>query len=375
MKVICAPDSFKESLTAVQAANAMALGVRHAAPDVEVDTCPVGDGGDGTLDALLESVAGKRVAAVASDVFGQGINIEFGLLDSGRTAYVESAAAIGLAAITPGKRNVMDSSSFGVGEIIISTLECAPETIIVGVGGSASNDGGCGMAQALGVHFYDRNDRLIGKSISGSTLTEIHSIDARDAARRLLGTKIIVASDVKNPLTGPQGAARIFAPQKGASDTDVERLDDGLRHLAELLRRDLGIDIEALPGAGAAGGLGGGLIAFAGATGVSGIDTVLRTVNFEERVRDADLCLTGEGCLDAQSLSGKACIGVAGIASKYQVPTVALVGRAGPGAAQSLSAGINKYVAIGDGLSIEESIQQAASLLTRAASAITNKYC
>jgi glycerate kinase len=230
------------------------------------------------------------------------------------------------------------------------------------------------MAQALGVHFYDKDDRLVEKSISGGTLTEIHRIDARDAVRQLQGTKIVVACDVRNPLTGPQGAARIFAPQKGASDAEVERLDDGLQRLAELLRRDLGIDIESVPGAGAAGGLGGGLIAFANADIVSGIDTVLSAVNFEERVRDADLCLTGEGRLDAQSLSGKACIGVAGIAANYNVPTVALVGRAGPGASQSLNAGINEYVVIGAGLSVEESIQQAASLLTSAASLVTKKY-
>lgn len=374
MKVVCAPDSFKESLTAIQAANAMAAGVRQAAPGATIDLCPVGDGGDGTLDALLESVSGKRVATVASDVFGQSIDVEFGLLEGGRTIFVESAAAIGLAAIDPGKRDVLRASSFGVGEIIIKALDLAPEVIIVGVGGSATNDGGCGMAQALGVRFYDKADRLIGKSISGNMLADIHRFDASRTIPQLRSTKIVVASDVKNPLTGPRGAAHIFAPQKGASDAEVARLDHGLQHLAELLRRDLGIDIESTPGAGAAGGLGGGLIAFANAEIVSGIDTVLNAVNFAERIRDADLCLTGEGCLDAQSLSGKACIGVAAVASKHNVPIVALVGRAGPGASQSLDAGINEYVVIGDGLSIEESIQQAAALLTSAASAVTKKY-
>jgi glycerate kinase len=375
MKVICAPDSFKESLTAVQAAAAMMAGVRRAVPQAEVDRCPVGDGGEGTLESLLDSLTGKSATAAASDVFGRRIEVEFGLLDAGRVAYIESAAAIGIATINPGKRDVMRSSSFGVGEIITDALERSPETIIVGVGGSASNDGGCGMAQALGIRFYDKDDRLIVKRISGSTLTKIHRIDAHDTVRQLQGTKIVVACDVENVLTGPQGAARTFAPQKGASDTDVVRLDDGLQHLAELLRRDLGIDIESVAGAGAAGGLGGGLVAFANAQMVSGIDTVLSAVNFAERVRDADLCLTGEGCLDAQSLSGKACMGVARIASTYGVKTIALVGRTGPGASQSLQAGIDEYVVIGEGLSDEESIQQAASLLTKAASAVTKKYC
>ena len=231
------------------------------------------------------------------------------------------------------------------------------------------------MAQALGVRFYDKDNRLIDNALSGGMLAEIHRIDAREAVRRLQDTSIIVACDVKNPLTGPQGAAHIFAPQKGASDAEVERLDHGLQHLAELLRRDLGIDIESTPGAGAAGGLGGGLLAFAGADLVSGIDTVLSAVNFEDRVRDADLCLTGEGCLDAQSLSGKACIGVAGVAASYNVKTVALVGQIGPGASQSLQSGITEYVAIGEGMSVEESIQNAGSLLREATAAVVRKYC
>jgi glycerate kinase len=375
MKVICAPDSFKESLSAVQAANAMATGVEWAFPGAMIDRCPVGDGGEGTLDSLLESVEGERIPAVASDVFGREFETSFGSLTGGRVAFVESAAAIGLATIPAGERNVMRSSSFGVGQLIASALDSSPEKVIVGIGGSATNDGGCGMAQALGVQFFDSADGLIKTPISAAMLPDIRRIDATHRSSRLDGIKIVVACDVENPLTGPRGAARIYAAQKGATDTQIALLDDSLRHIADLVRHDMGIDIETTAGAGAAGGLGGGLAAFADAELVSGIDTVLEAVQFGTRVKDADLCLTGEGCLDAQSLEGKACIGVARIASAYKVTTVALVGRIGPGAQRTFQAGISDYVVIGEGLSTEQSIRQAATLLMNAAESVTRKYC
>jgi glycerate kinase len=374
MKVVCAPDSFKESLTAVQAADAMAAGVRLVAPQAEIDQCPIGDGGEGTLEALLESVTGDSIACSASGVFGQTISAEFALLNNGRIAFVEAAVAIGLAAIPAARRDLMRSSSFGVGELIMSALQQAPDEIIVGIGGSATNDGGCGMAQALGVKFYDAADHLITQPIAAAMLADIRRIDAAGCAANLQETRVIVAGDVDNPLTGPNGAARIFAAQKGASEQQVDELDDGLRHLADIIRRDLGIEIETVAGAGAAGGLGGGLIAFAGAQIVSGIETVLDAVRFESRVQDADLCLTGEGSLDAQTLSGKACIGVARAASAHNVITVALVGRVAAGASSVLEVGITEYVTIGEGLSIEQSMQRAAMLLTEAAAATTRKY-
>ncbi len=374
MKVICAPDSFKESLTAVQATDAMAAGVRQAVPNAEIDKCPVGDGGEGTLEALLESVNGERIAAGTTDVFGQELDAEFALFDDGHVAFIESALAIGLATIPADKRDVMRSSSFGVGELIMSALRGTPGKIIVGIGGSATNDGGCGMAQALGVQFYDGDDKLIEQPISAASLPIIQRIDEGGSTGQLKRTKVVVACDVDNPLTGPRGAAKVFAPQKGASDEQVVILDESMRHLAGIIRRDLGIDIESIAGAGAAGGLGGGLIAFAGAEVVSGIGTVLEAVGFESRVGDADLCLTGEGCLDAQSMAGKACIGVAQAASAHEVPVVALVGRVGTGASQALDAGITEYMAISEGLSAEQSIRQAATLLRNATASVTHKY-
>lgn len=352
----------------------MADGVIHAVPNARVDRCPVGDGGEGTLEALLTSVAGERAAAVVSDSFGQSIDAGFGLLDDGRMAYVESAEAIGLGAIPLHERDVMRASSYGVGQLIVEALQQCRDRVVVGVGGSSSNDGGCGMAQALGARFYDRADRLIEAPLSAVGIPGIARIDAIDVIKQFDGKKIVVACDVVNPLTGPDGAARIFGPQKGASNEQVEELESSMRHLADLLKRDLGVEIESTPGAGAAGGLAGGLLAFADAELVSGIETVLQAVHFSERVRDADLCLTGEGRLDAQSLSGKACLGVAALAARHNVPTVALVGRTGPGASNTLDAGIAEYVVIGEGLSESESIQQAEALLHDAAAATARKY-
>lgn len=374
MKVVCAPDTFKESLSAVEAADAMAVGVLRAVSDAQIDRCPIGDGGEGTLESLLQSVEGRYVGATVSNASGRSIDTHFGLLDDRQTAYIESAAAIGLAAIPPDERDVMCASSFGVGQLVRCAFGHSPEQIIVGVGGSATNDCGCGMAQALGVRFFDAADNVIEAPISAGMLMNICRIDATNRARKPNDTRIVVACDVDIPLTGPRGAAYIFSPQKGATESQVTVLDDGLRHVAGLIRRDLGIDVETIPGAGAAGGLGAGLIAFTGAEAVSGIDSVLQAVQFDERVHNADLCLTGEGSLDAQSLAGKACIGMAGVASSHGVPTVVLAGRLGRGASQTLDAGVTEYVAIGEGLSAAQSIRQAATLLADAAAEVTRNY-
>ncbi len=354
----------------------MAAGVREVLPDADIDRCPIGDGGEGTLASLLESVNGRRIGTNVADVFGRSIKVDFGVLDidDDRVAFIESASVIGLAMTSRRDRDVMRSSSSGIGEMILHAVDEKPAKIIVGLGGSATNDGGCGMAQSLGVKFYDAANRLIEKPITGSMLASIGRIDMSERADRLLDVPVTIASDVTNVLSGPLGAAAVFAAQKGANNEQIKDLDKGLIHLAELIRRDLDIDVEHLPGGGAAGGLGAGLIAFAGASVVSGIDTVLAAVQFENRVKHADLCLTGEGCLDAQSLAGKACIGVAKIAASYNVPVVALVGSAGPGAERAMDAGITEVVTIGAGLSKNESMQRTASLLSAAAARIGRKY-
>lgn len=374
MKIICAPDSFKESLSAVEAANAMAAGIRSVMPDATIDCCPVGDGGEGTLAALQAAIGGQTMNSHVHGMLGGGIDVPIGQFNNGNFAYIETAIAIGPKSSPDGKRDVMSSSTFGVGELLIDASSIAPERVMVGIGGSATNDGGCGMAQAIGVRFFDTAGTLISEPLSGAQLQKVARIDIDNRSPEIDKQNIVVLCDVTNPFAGPHGAAYIYAPQKGASPHQVKQLDDGLKHLARVVQKDLGIDLTAMPSAGAAGGLGGGLVAFADAKLTSGIDTILGAVNFDSRVQDADLCLTGEGRMDAQSMSGKACMGVAAAAARAGTPTVALVGTAGSGADQCLVAGITDYVVIGEGLPLDESIERARELLSRAAANVVTQY-
>jgi glycerate kinase len=372
MNIICAPDSFKESLTAVEAVESMVAGIRSVLPDAQVDRCPVGDGGEGTLESLLVTDDGVLTTLDITGALGDRRPGQYGLFENGLLGWVESASAIGLAAIPVEHRNVMKASSFGVGELILAAASKSPERIVIGVGGSSTNDGGCGMAQALGICFMDEAGRKIEAHICGGGLLEIAAIDL--SARKPVPAQLLVACDVNNPMTGTLGAAAVYGPQKGASADDVKRLEAGLEHLAKLIRRDVGTDVENLPGAGAAGGLGGGLVAFAGAKPVSGVQLVLEATQFEQRVRKADLCLTGEGRLDEQSLSGKTCMGVAAVADAAGVPVIALVGSIGPGADKCLDAGLREYVAIGEGLPLEQAMRDAPDLLSGAAARIAGRY-
>ena len=374
MKIVCAPDSFKGSIDAVAAAAAMASGINSAMRDVSIDECPIGDGGEGTLRALTRALGGHCLQVAVSGVHGQAVDAKIGCFDDENFAFVESAEAIGLQILAEPERDIMTASSFGVGELILKACEQDTARILVGLGGSATNDGGCGMAQALGIRFFDEAGQLIDTPLAGGALQRIHRIDASNPLSAIENNAVVALCDVTNPLTGPDGAAAVFGPQKGASAEEVHLLDRGLAHLADVVRRDLGIDISGVPGAGAAGGLGAGMLAFAGAKLVSGIETILEAVDFRSRIDGASLCLTGEGRIDGQSLSGKACIGVARAASEAGVPVVALVGSAGPDAARCLDAGLTDYIEIGAGLDVEESMRRAASLLADCAAAAAKQY-
>ncbi len=352
----------------------MAAGIRKTVPDAIVDCCPIADGGEGTLAALTTALPGDQHRVVVTGPLGEPVEAAFAIFAERWFTVVESAAAAGLQLIPEQSRDPEKTSSFGVGELIVCACAAAPRKVIVAIGGSATNDGGCGMAQALGVRFFDRNGDMIEKPVSGGMLNDLSRIDATEQLATLNNVELIVASDVRNPLTGPQGAAQIYGPQKGATAEQLVQLDAGLAHLAGLVRRDLDMDIEELPGSGAAGGLGGGLVAFAGATIASGIGTVLDAVDFERRVKDCDLCLTGEGQIDSQSVSGKACIGVARAAGRHGVPTIALVGAVGPGAEQCLAAGLHDYVLIGEGLPAEQSMRQADVLIADAAGRVAANF-
>ncbi|MDX1681961.1 MAG: glycerate kinase [Phycisphaeraceae bacterium] len=372
--MLCAPDSFKDALPARVAAEAMAEGVRAAGG--EPDICPVADGGEGTVDAVVSAAGGERIETEVAGPLGQSVTATWGLIDgpAGVTAVIEMAAASGLERLEPGQRDPEKTTTLGTGELIRAALDHGVERILVGIGGSATCDGGTGMAAALGVKFFDEAGQALGPAISGGQLRSIARIESTSLDSRLADVELVVACDVNNPLCGDQGAARIYGPQKGASPEAVERLEQGLRQLAERWRCDLGRDVAEQPGAGAAGGLGGGLVAFLDARLQPGIELVLEAVDFAGRVDSADLCLTGEGCLDRQSLAGKACLGVARAASRAGVKTVALVGAAGEGAEECLAAGLAEYYVIGEGLAPEQSIRRAGALLTEAATEAVDRW-
>lgn len=346
MKVVIAPDSFKESLPALEVARALAEGVRAACPSAEVDLCPMADGGGGTVAAMVAATGGRILSAEVAGPFGEPVRAEFGLLGQGVSAersraasgersraVIEMAAASGLHLVPPGRRNPMLTTTYGTGQLILAALDAGAGEIILGIGGSATTDGGAGCAQAVGVGFADASGRPCTRGLAGGDLKGIARIDLAGRDPRIAAVRTRVACDVTNPLTGPNGAAAVYGPQKGATPEMVRRLDEGLHHLAGLIRRQLGVDVESLPGAGAAGGLGAGLVAFLGARLERGAAIVAEAVGLLERLRGADLCLTGEGRFDSQSLSGKTAVGVAGVARQVGVPVLCLPGQAEAGLA------------------------------------------
>lgn len=320
-KIIVISDSFKGSLSSGQIARIAASCIREYEPGCEVIGLPVADGGEGTVDCFLEAVGGERVTAPAAGPWGEPIRAAYARI--GDTAVVEMAAAAGLP-MAEGRLDPSRTTTYGVGELIRHALEHGARRLILGLGGSATNDGGCGCAAALGVRFYDREGR--GFVPVGGTLGQISRIDCSEAETLLRGVQTEVMCDIDNPLCGPRGAAAVFAPQKGADAEMVAALDAGLSHLAEQISAQLSRSVADLPGAGAAGGFGAGAAAFMGASLRPGIEIVLDTVGFDGLLDGCDLVITGEGRIDSQSLGGKVPVGVARRAKKKGVPVVALVG-------------------------------------------------
>ncbi|MFP4145748.1 MAG: glycerate kinase [Phycisphaeraceae bacterium] len=369
MRVICAPDSFKESISASEAAEAMARGVRAAGG--EADVCPIADGGEGTVDALTTATGGEIRTARVTGPLGEPVDAAWGMLgdvpDQPRTAVVEMAAASGLPLVPKDQRDPTKTTTFGTGEVIRAALDAGAGRIILGIGGSATTDGGAGAAQALAARFLDEHGQAIDAPMAGGLLERIARIDLAPLDPRLNEIELVIASDVTNPLTGDQGAAAVYAPQKGASHAQVQQLDAALAHLAKRIEQATGRDVTSLPGAGAAGGLGAGAMALLGGELRSGAELVLDVVGFARRVQNSDLCLTGEGKLDGQSLSGKAILTVAKAAGQAGVPTIALVGALGPDAERTREAGLDDIVVVGEGLPAEESMARAAELVETAA--------
>ena len=324
MKIVIAPDSFKESLTALEVAEAIEAGLKKVLPDAEYVKVPMADGGEGTVQSLVDATEGRLISAEVCAPLGNKVKAEFGLSGDGRTAIIEMAAASGLHLVPPEARNPLRTTSYGTGELILAALDEGVDTIIVGIGGSATNDGGAGMLQALGALLLDAQHQPIGAG--GGCLQDLAAIDLSGLDKRLAGVEIVVACDVDNPMCGEKGASAVFGPQKGATPEMVQALDSGLQHFADIAARDLGLDIQSPAGAGAAGGMGGGVLLLPDARLQAGVQIVMEAVKLAEKVQDADLVITGEGRMDAQSVHGKTPIGVAHTAKAFGKPVIAIVG-------------------------------------------------
>jgi len=366
MKIVVAPDSFKESLSAAGVARALARGLRQALPAAEIIECPLGDGGEGTLDAVLAATGGEVREARVTGPLGEPVTGRWGWLAEQRTAFVEMASASGLELVPRSRRDVLVATSRGTGELLHAALDAGAERLVLAIGGSATNDGGAGLLQALGVRLLDRQGQSLGPG--GAALAMLASLDVTALHPRLAEVEVVIAADVDNPLCGPQGASQIFGPQKGASPEQVRQLDAALAHFATVTAATLGRDVREQPGAGAAGGVGFAALAFLQATFRPGIEVVAELVGLDDALIDADLAVTGEGRLDGQTLRGKTPAGVLRLARRHGVPVVAVAGSLGEGYDALYEQGLAAAFSLVPGpLSLEEALAQAEVLLERTA--------
>ena len=324
MKIVIAPDSYKESLSALDVATAIELGFREIFPQAEYIKLPVADGGEGTVEAMVAATQGRIVEVTVTGPLGTQVEGFYGLSGDEQSAFIEMAAASGLELVLPEQRNPLITTSWGTGELIRHALDAGVKHIIIGIGGSATNDGGAGMVQALGAKLLNSEGSALGQG--GGALETLARIDISELDRRLHDCRIEVACDVTNPLTGKEGATAIFGPQKGATPEMITRLDAALAHYAELIKRDLDLDVLELAGGGAAGGMGAALFAFCGAELRQGIEIVTDALHLDRYVAEADLVITGEGRIDSQTVHGKVPVGVAKVAKRYNKPVIGIAG-------------------------------------------------
>jgi len=362
MKVVVAPDSFKGSLTAVQAAQAMVAGIYDADPSIETVMLPAADGGEGTMSSLVGATGGEIISVVVQDPLGREIEASYGVLGDRITSVIEIAEASGLMLLIEDERNPLVTSTNGTGELIVHALDAGFRNFIIGLGGSATNDGGVGMLQALGMRFVDENG--VELSSGGGSLGDLHTIDMLHFDKRISESNFLIACDVSNPFVGPTGASAIFGPQKGASPAMVNRLDANLTRLAHVVEQLTGISLHGKKGAGAAGGAGGAFQAFFRGEMEQGVDVVLNAISFDKQITDADLIITGEGKTDSQTLSGKTPFGVAKVAHKQGKPIILISGALDYESRDLLAPMFNELHAITDGtVSPQESIERASHYL------------
>jgi glycerate kinase len=366
MRIIVAPDSFKGSVSALAAAQAMKRGIQAVFPDAEVVAAPIADGGEGTVDALVAATKGRTLRSEVAGPLGETLSAHWGILGDGETAIIEMAAASGLPLVPKEKRDPRITTTYGTGQLLAAALDNGIRKIIIGIGGSATNDGGAGMAKALGARFLD----AAGKELvnGGAALARLARIDLSGLDPRLQEVEIQVACDVDNPLCGPRGASAVYGPQKGATPEMVHELDKALEHYAGVAKTATGKDIAGRPGSGAAGGLGAGLLYFSKAQLRPGVEIVMDAIGFGTMVAHADFVITGEGLTDAQTAHGKAPVGIARAAKQHHVPVICLSGGLGQGADSVYDQGIDGLMSIiPQPMTLEQCMQQGEALIESAA--------
>ncbi|EJN18510.1 glycerate kinase [Pseudomonas sp. GM78] len=373
MKIVIAPDSFKDSLSAQGVADAIALGLAEVWPDAQLVKCPMADGGEGTVESVLAACNGELRHTTVRGPLGVVVDAAWGWLPHSHTAIIEMAEASGLQLVPVDRRDACISSTFGTGELIRAALDAGAQRVILAIGGSATNDGGAGAMQALGVRLLDTQGEELEPG--GLALAQLARIDLSNIDPRLAEVRFDIAADVNNPLCGPQGASAIFGPQKGASPEQVQQLDRALGHFAELCAQALNNDVRDEPGSGAAGGLGFAAKAFLGAQFKAGVDVVAELVGLEDAVKDADLVITGEGRFDAQTLRGKTPFGVARIARQHGVPVIVIAGTLGDGYEQMYEHGVDAAFALPSGpMSLAQACAHASQLLRERAGDIARVW-
>ena len=362
MKIVIAPDSFKGSVSALEAARAIEQGLRRVFPDAVIEKIPMADGGEGTVQSLVDATGGHLYTRRVLAPLENEVDAQFGILSDGETAVIEMASASGLTRVEPHERNPLRTTTYGTGQLIHTALEVGCRRLIIGIGGSATNDGGAGMAEALGVRLLDTNGKQIQRG--GGSLGQLASIDVTGLHPAIAETETVVACDVNNPLTGPDGASHVYGPQKGATPEMIETLDGHLAHFDDILTQTFGKSFNDIPGAGAAGGLGAGLMAFLNAELRLGIDIMIDAVNLKERVKGAALVFTGEGQLDFQTVFGKTPVGVAKVAKAHDIPVIAIAGGIAEGAEAVYDAGIDAMLGIvQEPMSLENAVTDASRLI------------
>jgi glycerate 2-kinase len=373
LKILIASDSFKGSATTYEVAGFIEKGIRRVDENAEVTKLPLADGGEGTVEALIPALEGQYFEETVTGPLGQKVRAKFGIINKD-IAIIEMAAASGITLISREERNPFKTTTYGTGELIKAALDHGVKEILIGIGGSATNDGGVGMAQALGVSFKDSQGQEVG--FGAASLADIKKIDVSNLDPRIKNTKISILSDVTNPLYGENGASYVYGPQKGASPDDVLKLDAILQEFGDFVEKELAFQVVNLQGAGAAGGLGFGLIAFCNGKMYSGIERILDIIHLEEHVKDADFVITGEGMMDFQSVQGKAPLGVAKIAKKYDVPVIAIVGSEGLHVNRVYDHGIDLVIdIINKPMSLEEAISNVEELVVNAGEKAMRAFC